>query len=49
MADSIKVPKEEFEAVIKSLLKMRPLPLAETPRKRGPNAKKSPASPAKNP
>jgi hypothetical protein len=38
VADIPKVPREQFEAVIKSLLNTPPLPLADIPRKREPKA-----------
>jgi hypothetical protein len=41
MAESVKVPKEEFERVIRALLNTPPTPMADIPRKRPPkNAKK---------
>ena len=40
MAESLKVPKEEFEAVIKALLNTPPMPMTDIPRKREPKAKK---------
>jgi hypothetical protein len=40
VADIPKVPKDQFEAVIKALLNTPPMPLADIPRKRErPNAK----------
>jgi hypothetical protein len=38
MAESLKVPKDQFEAVIKALLKAPPMPLSDIPRKREPKA-----------
>jgi hypothetical protein len=38
LAESIKVPKEEFERVIRALLSTPPTPMADIPRKR-PKAK----------
>jgi hypothetical protein len=40
MAESIKVPKEQFEAVIRALLNTPPTPMADIPRERGPKAGK---------
>jgi hypothetical protein len=34
VAESVKVPKEEFEAVIRALLNTPPTPMADIPRKR---------------
>jgi hypothetical protein len=34
MTESIKVPRAEFEAVIKALLKTPPMPASDVPRKR---------------
>ena len=39
MAESVKVPKEEFERVIRALLNTAPTPMADIPRKRKPKAK----------
>jgi hypothetical protein len=39
--DTLKVPKAEFEAVIKALLNTPPIPLADIPRKRAPKAKRT--------
>jgi len=41
MAESLKVPKEQFEAVIRALLKSAPLPMKEIApaRKRKPTVK----------
>jgi hypothetical protein len=36
VAESLKVPKKQFENVIRALLNTPPLPLAEIPRKRVP-------------
>jgi hypothetical protein len=33
VADSLKVPKEQFEAAIRALLNARPIPMAEIPKK----------------
>jgi hypothetical protein len=38
MAESLKVPKADFEAVIRAMLKMPPMPLSDIPRKREPKA-----------
>jgi hypothetical protein len=38
MAEPLKVPKAEFEAVIKALLSTPPMPMAEIPREREPKA-----------
>ena len=38
MAESVKVPKEEFERVIRALLNTPPTPMADITRKRGPKA-----------
>jgi hypothetical protein len=35
VAESVKVPKEEFERVIRALLNTPPTPVADIPRKRG--------------
>jgi hypothetical protein len=39
MAESVKVPKEEFERVIRALLNTPPTPMADIPRKREPKAR----------
>jgi len=39
VAESLKVPKEPFEAVIRALLDAPPMPASGIPRKRGPKAK----------
>jgi hypothetical protein len=41
MPDIPKVPKDQFEAVIRSLLNAPPMPMADIPRKR-PKAKATP-------
>jgi hypothetical protein len=41
MAESVKVPKEEFERVIRALLNTPPTPMADIPRKRELKAKRS--------
>ena len=41
LVDTLKVPKAEFEAVIKALLNAPPIPLADIPRKREPKAKRT--------
>ena len=38
VAESLKVPKAEFEAVIKALLNTPPMPASDIPRKREPKA-----------
>ncbi|HWQ52255.1 MAG TPA: hypothetical protein VN442_01135 [Bryobacteraceae bacterium] len=40
--DTLKVPKEQFEAVIRKLLGTPPMPMAEIPRKREPKAQRRP-------
>jgi hypothetical protein len=40
MAQPLKVPKEEFERVIRALLNTPPTPMADIPRKRKPRSKK---------
>jgi hypothetical protein len=40
VAGSVKVRKEEFERVIRALLNTPPTPMADIPRKRGPEGKK---------
>jgi len=40
MAESVKVPKEEFERVIRALLSTPPTPMADIPRKREPKPKR---------
>jgi hypothetical protein len=40
VAESVKTPKEPFNAVIRALLKTPPTPMADIPRKRGPKALK---------
>jgi hypothetical protein len=40
VAESVKVPKEEFERLIRALLKTPPTPMGDIPRKRGRRAKK---------
>lgn len=37
VADSLKVPADEFKAVIRALLDTPPIPMADIPRKREPN------------
>jgi hypothetical protein len=39
VADSLKVPEDEFKTVIRALLNTPPMPLADIPRKREPKAK----------
>jgi hypothetical protein len=39
VADSLKVPKDEFERVMKALLNTPPMPMADIPRKREPKRK----------
>ena len=41
VADIPKVPKAEFDAVLRSLLNAPPMPMADIPRKRGPKAKRA--------
>jgi hypothetical protein len=41
VAISVKVPKEQFEAVIRALLNTPPTPMAGIPRKRGPKQPKT--------
>jgi hypothetical protein len=36
---SVKVPKADFESVIRAMLKMPPMPMADIPRKREPKHK----------
>jgi hypothetical protein len=36
MPDSLKVPRDKFEALVRALLNMPPMPLADIPRKREP-------------
>jgi hypothetical protein len=38
VAESVNVPKEEFERVIRALLNAPPTPMADMPRKREPKA-----------
>jgi hypothetical protein len=40
VAESLKVPKDKFENVIRNLLNAPPLPMSDIPRKRKPKAKK---------
>ena len=40
VAESLKVPKAEFEAVIRNLLNTPPMPMSDIPRKREPKEKK---------
>jgi hypothetical protein len=40
VSDSLKVPKEQFEAAIRNLLNTPPSPMSDIPRKRAPKAKK---------
>jgi hypothetical protein len=42
VADIPKVPRAEFEAVIRALLTTPPMPLAEIPKKREKPAKRAP-------
>jgi hypothetical protein len=44
VAESLKVPKERFEAVIRNLLRTPPMPLTDIPRKREPNQMNGPSS-----
>ena len=39
--DALKVPKDQFKAVIRALLNTPPIPLADIPRKRAPKAKRT--------
>jgi hypothetical protein len=39
MAESLKVPKDKFEAAIRALLNTPPMPAGDIPRKRAPKAK----------
>jgi hypothetical protein len=39
MADSLKVPKDKFERVVKALLNTPPMPMSDIPRKRERKAK----------
>lgn len=41
VAESLKVPKDQFEAAIRALLNTAPSPLADIPRKREPKAKRT--------
>ena len=41
MADSIKVPEDEFKAVMRALLNTPPMPASGIPRKQAPKAKKT--------
>jgi hypothetical protein len=41
VSDSLKVPKDKFETVIRDLLKAPPTPMSDIPRKRPPKVKKS--------
>jgi hypothetical protein len=41
VAESVKVPKEEFERVIRTLLNTPPTPMADIPRKRKPKANRT--------
>jgi hypothetical protein len=41
MADSLKVPKEQFESVIRALLNTPPMPASDIPRKREQKAKRT--------
>ena len=44
MAESIKVPEDQFKAVMRALLNTPPMPASDIPRKREPKAKKQPTS-----
>lgn len=42
VAESLKVPKDQFEAAIRALLNTPPTPMADIPRKREPKATAKP-------
>jgi hypothetical protein len=41
MADSIKVPEDQFKAVMRALLNTPPMPASDIPRKRAPKTKRA--------
>lgn len=43
-SESLKVPKDKFEAAIRALLNTPPTPMSDIPRKREPKAKQSPTA-----